>query len=129
MDSHLHSETNPRFQKIDKVALLSHCPLFSVLSQWELKSISQLMRLVEYKKNEVVYSEGGDPEAFYVVVSGRFEAFVSIAEKKKVLAYLRRGDYFGEMSLLTSQPHSATLRALSDCLTLELKKEDFKKTI
>lgn len=129
-DLHPHSEINPRLQKIDKVVLLAHCPLFSGLSQWELKSISQLMRLVEYKKDEIVYPEGIEPEAFYVVVSGRFEAYVATStEKKKTLAYLRRGDHFGEMSLLTGQPHSATIRALSDCLTLELKKDDFKKTI
>lgn len=113
----------------DKVALLSHCPLFARLSQWELKSISRLMRLIEYKKDEIVYKEGGDAESFYVIVSGRFEAFVSPPEKKKVLAYLRRGDHFGEMSLLTNQPHSATLRALSDSMVLELKKEDFHKTV
>ena len=123
------SESNPRFQKIDKVALLALCPLFSRLSQWELKSIAQLMRLVEYKKDEIVYEEGGEAGSFYVVVSGRFEAAVASAGKKKVLAYLRRGDYFGEMSLLTSEPHSATLRALSDSVTLELKKEDFKRTV
>ncbi len=129
MDSYQNSEANPRFQKIDKAALLSLCPLFSGLSQWELQAISQLMRLVEYRREEVVYREGGESEGFYVVVSGRFEASVSSAEKKKVLAYLRRGDYFGEMSLLTNQPHSATLRALSDSLVLELKKDDFKKTV
>jgi len=109
--------------------LLAQCPLFFGLSQWELRSISQLMRLIEYRKDEVVYREGGDAEAFYVVVSGRFEAFLAGGEKKKTLAYLRRGDYFGEMSLLTGQPHSATLQALSDSLVLEIKKDDFKKTI
>ncbi len=113
----------------DKVALLSHCPLFVRLSQWELKSISRLMRLVEYKKDEIVYKEGGEAGSFYVIVSGRFEVFVSAPEKKKVLAYLQRGDHFGEMSLLTNQPHSATLRALSDSMVLELKKDDFHKTV
>ncbi len=129
MDSYQNSETNPRFQKIDKAALLSLCPLFSGLTPWELKSISQLMRLVEYRREEVVYREGVESESFYVVVSGRFEASVSSADKKKTLAYLRRGDHFGEMSLLTNEPHSATIRALSDSLLLELKKDDFKKTI
>ena len=129
MDSYPNSETNPRFQKIDKASLLSLCPLFSGLSQWELKSISQLMRLVEYHKNEIIYREGAESESFYVVVSGRFEASVSSLNKKKVLAYLRRGDYFGETSLLTNESHSKTVRALSDSLLLVLKKEDFKKTI
>jgi NTE family protein len=127
MDAPLHSESHPRFEKIDKVGFLALCPLFAGLSQWELQSVSRLMRLVEYRKNEVVYEEGGVAGCFYIVVSGRFEVSIGPAEKKKVLAYIRRGDYFGEMALLTNQPHSATLRALSDSLLLELKKEDFKR--
>lgn len=87
------------------------------------------MRLVEYKKDETVYREGEAGGSFHVIVSGRFEAFLAHGERKKVLAYLKRGDYFGEMSLLTDEPHSATIRALSDSLVLELKKDDFKKTI
>ncbi len=129
MDPSLGSENNPRYQKLDKMALLSLCPLFSGLSPWELKSIGQLMRLVEYHKDEVIYREGEQADRFRVVISGRFEAFTVSQGKKKVLAYLRRGDYFGEMSLLTSEPHSATLCALSDSLVLELKKEDFERTI
>jgi NTE family protein len=131
MDQPNNSDLNPRFQKIDKVLLLGLCPLFLGLSEWELKSISGLMRLVEFKKGETVYREGGEASGFYVIVSGRFEASLSepASGKKKVLAYLRRGDYFGEMSLLTEEPHSATLRALSDSILLELTKEDFKRTI
>ncbi len=118
-----------RRQQIDKAKLLSQCSLFAGLSQWELQAISQLMRLVEYKKDDVVYREGTEPDAFYVVVSGRFEASLASPAKRKVLAYLRRGDYFGEMSLLNNQPHSATLTALSDSIAFALKKEDFKKII
>ena len=129
MDSHLGPDVNPRFQNIDKVSLLSLCSLFSGLSQWELKSISQLMRLVEYKKGEIIYQEGQEADSFYVVVSGRFEGSLSVQDRKKVVAYLRRGDYFGEMSLLTNAPHSVTIRSLSDSLLLELKKDDFKKII
>ena len=87
------------------------------------------MRLVEYKKDETVYREGESGSSFHVIVSGRFEAYTAHADRKKVFAYLKRGDYFGEMSLLTGQPHSATIQALSDSLVLEIKKEDFKKII
>lgn len=126
----LSQEPSSRYQAIDKISLLAQCPLFAGLSRWELKSISQLMRLMEYKKGEIIYREGEEADGFYVVVSGRFEAAAAAIDiKKRVLAYLRRGDYFGEMSLLTNQPHSATLRALSDSLVLFLRKDDFKNTI
>ena len=64
----MNPDDNSRFQKIDKAAFLSLCPLFSGLNPWELKSISQLMRLVEYKRDEIVYKEGGEADSFYVVV-------------------------------------------------------------
>lgn len=122
-------ESGPRSQKIDKVALLALCPLFQGLSRWEIESVARMMRLVEYRRDEIVYEEGREPDSFYIVVSGRFEASTIAKGKKNVLSYLRRGDHFGEMSLLTGDPHSATVRSLSDSLVLELKKEDFKKTV
>ncbi|MBI3316269.1 MAG: patatin-like phospholipase family protein [Candidatus Omnitrophica bacterium] len=127
MEFSLGPESHPQPDKIDKISFLSLCPLFAGLSQWELQSISRLTRLVEYKKDETVYEEGGPADSFYIVVSGRFEVSLGSLDKKKVLAYIRRGDYFGEMALLTHEPHSATLRALSDSLLLQLKKEDFKR--
>lgn len=123
------SEAGSPFQKIDKTDILGQCPLFSGLSLWELKSIGQLMRIVEFRRDELVYQEGLPADGFYVIVSGRFEAYVTSGVKKKVLAYLRRGDHFGEMSLLTQEAHSATVRALSDSLVLELKKDDFETII
>ena len=39
------------------------------------------------------------------------------------LGSMRRGDCFGEMSLLTGEPRSATVRADSDCEVLEISKE------
>lgn len=129
MDPHFNPELGSRHEKLNKASLLSLCSLFSGLSQWELKSISQLMRLVEFRKDEIVYSQGGPGDSFYVIVSGRFEASILNMEKKKVLAYLRRGDFFGEMSLLTDEPHSATVKALSDSILLVLKKDDFKRMI
>ncbi|MBI4432138.1 MAG: patatin-like phospholipase family protein [Candidatus Omnitrophica bacterium] len=129
MDVPFQPDANARLDRIDKAVLLTRCPLFSGLSQWEMKAIAQLTRLVEFKRGETIYREGEAAGSFYIIVSGRFEASVGPPEKRKILAYLRRGDYFGEMSLLTNQPHSATIRALSDSILLELKKEDFKRTI
>ena len=39
------------------------------------------------------------------------------------LGVLREGDCFGEMSLLTGEPRSATIRAEGDCEVLEINKE------
>jgi CRP-like cAMP-binding protein len=50
---------------------------------------------------------------------------VSVDGHHSHVATLKSGDYFGEMSLLTGEPRSATVRATSDCEILEIDKEGF----
>jgi len=85
--------------------------------------------LKEIKVGEVVYHEGEPASAFYIVVSGRFEAYVGSSQKKEVLAYLKQGGYFGEMSLISQEPHSASVRSRSDSLVLEITHEHFKHIV
>lgn len=108
----------------------SEIPLFSSLSPTEIRLIEKKTRLVEYKRGDIVYEEAKPSDAFYVIVSGRFRVFQkSRGEEDKTLAYLYRGDYFGESSLLTGQLHSATVEARSDGLLLRLDKDDFLKVL
>ncbi len=105
-------------------------PLFSTLSPAEIRLIEKKTRLVEFKRGDLVYEEGKPPDAFYVIVSGRFRVFQKIrGEEEKTLVYLYRGDYFGESSLLTGQVHSASVDARSDGLLLRLDKDDFLKVL
>src|SRR3989338_2241858 len=119
-----------RLKSIDKIHALKLCPLFKSLTSLELIFIARKSRLLEIKRHEKVYSEGETPKAFYVIVSGRFEIFRGKeAEPRAVLAYLKQGSYFGEVSLLTGNQHSATVEARSDSLVLEIAKEDFQDII
>lgn len=120
-----------RHQKIDRLHVLKRCTLFKTLSGWELSSISRLTRIVEFKKGEVVYRQGDLSGSFYLVISGRFEAFIPQPHGgNQVLAYLKQGSYFGEMSLLSpDEKHTATVLALSDSLVLEISKDDFRKIV
>lgn len=114
-------------KKIDKTLFLRRCSLFSTLSDWEIRSISKLTRLVEFKKDEYVFKTGEEGKAFYLVISGSFEAYLGPHEKKEVLAYLTQGSHFGEMSLISGDPHSASVIAKTDSLVLEIAKDKFKQ--
>jgi len=119
-----------KHQKIDKIHVLKRCQLFKMLSDWELSSISRLTRIVEFKKDEIVYKHGGEASSFYVVVSGRFEAYTGASVSRQVLAYIKQGGHFGEMSLLSAEGvHTATVHSLSDGLVLEIGKDDFRKIV
>lgn len=110
---------------------LEDIPLFSSLAPAEQKIIEKRVRLVEYKRGDLVYEEGTPSEAFYVVVSGRFRVFNNNRSISggETLFYLYRGDHFGETSLLTGQNHSASIEAKRDGLVLRLQKKDFLKLV
>ena len=55
--------------------LLDPIPLFSSLSLEEQALIEQHSRLVGFKRGDIVYEEGTAPDAFYIIISGRFRLF------------------------------------------------------
>ena len=72
---------------------------------------------------EVIVNEGDPGSTMFVVCRGM--AVVTIGKGHKV-AQLKEGNYFGEMSLLTGDPRSATVKALGDCTVLEIRGDSFK---
>jgi CRP-like cAMP-binding protein len=63
-------------------------------------------------------------------MSGRVEVTVVQEGAPSVrLATLEEGDYFGEMSLMTGAPRSATVAALVETRLLEVGKESFRRIL
>lgn len=69
----------------------------------------------EYRKDDVVFSEGETDTHMYFVLTGAVEVIKGdTGAQPVVLARVGVGDFFGEMSLLLSEPRSATVRAAED---------------
>jgi NTE family protein len=110
--------------------LLQQIPLFSSLSHAQLDFIGGLSRVVEYERDETIYTQGDPPDAFYCLISGRVRAVVrSAAGKNEILEILHRGDFFGMTSLLTNEPHSVTTQALNDSILLKIRRADFEQIL
>ena len=61
----------------------------------------------------------------YVIASGA--AAVLLEPQRTEVARIEKGGYFGEMSLLTGEPRSATVVARGDAVVLEIDAEQFRK--
>lgn len=123
-----------RFQRksepLAKEYSFDEIPAFSALTPAEQRLIEKKARLVEFKRGDIVYREGSPSEAFYVVLSGRFRVYTQAKGKdSETLFFLYRGDHFGETSILTNQPHSASVEAKRDGLVLKLDRDDFLKLV
>jgi len=62
----------------------------------------------------------------YIIIEGIVDVFLVNENKESKVARLGPGQVFGEMSLLTGEPRSATVRTISDVRVLEIKKENLE---
>lgn len=93
-------------------AWLRSLPLFGGLEPAEVEAFADAATLIHLSEGDIVYREGAQAEHLYVVESG--ELAVQKGSEARVLAELRRGDFFGEMSFIDMQPRSATVRAKTE---------------
>ena len=115
--------------KSQKESAIQHVPIFAELSREEKDWIHRGSRLVDYKKDDIVFEEGAAPVAFYVVISGLFKLTAlskSTGLEKKIVDFYP-GDHFGETSILTGNLHrTATARAKTDGVLVVIDKEEFE---
>lgn len=82
------------------------------LSAMEINFLASLSREEVFAPGQVVFREGEAGEKMYIVADGTVMISKSIAGVgEEALAFLERGDYFGEMALIDRTPRSADARA------------------
>lgn len=84
---------------------------------------------VQVSAGDVVVRQGDPPGGLYVVEEGRLRAQRAGPDGPEDLAYLRRGDVFGERALFTGQPRAASVEAVSDARLLRLDHEDYRRLL
>lgn len=105
---------------------LRRVPLFAHLSDAELGRVAEATRQRSYPKNSVILFEDDPGDALYIVAGGQVKV-VLIGEdgREVILAMLKDGDFFGEMSLIDHQPRSAHVIAMEDSDLLVLRQQEF----
>ena len=98
----------------DKVRLLKTVPLFSGLSKRQLELIAGEGHERRVLHGRVIARQGSLGSEFFVIVEGR----ARVERDGRLIARLRTGDCFGEMSLIDGSPRSASVTAESDIAVL-----------
>ncbi|MBV8544006.1 MAG: cyclic nucleotide-binding domain-containing protein [Acidobacteria bacterium] len=102
-------------------------PLFEVLSEAERNALVREMELESHDEGSVIISEGQPGASMYIIASGEVKVFTNGAGGSTLyLARLGEGDFFGEVSMLTGKPRTATITASqrTDLLRLDKDKLD-----
>jgi len=86
-------------------------------------------RLKVLDDGEVIFREGDPGDEMYVIQSGKVRVFGESQGRETTLCVLSRSDFFGEMALLTSQPRTATAKAVGEVTLLVISKAQFDALI
>ncbi len=97
-------------------------PLFRDFSVDEMVAVIAGLKLLSFERGDVILREGEPGASLYTLTSGRVRAFKRepATGKQKPLGDLAEGAFFGEVSILTGRPRTASVVALSRCEMLEL---------
>jgi cAMP-dependent protein kinase regulator len=100
-------------------------PVFEVLSAEEREALVKEMDLESHDEGSVIISEGQTGSSMYVIASGEVKVYTSGPGNNGsvYLAKLSEGDFFGEVSVLTGKPRTATITASQRTELLRLDKE------
>ena len=109
------------------ISLLKKIPLFSNLSDDELKKISEIIKQNEYKQGDIIIKEDDlvSANTFYIIHQGRIEVIKNYGEIEELVITIKEsGDFFGEISLIDDQPRTATIRAVGPTSMYEITRKD-----
>lgn len=104
--------------------------LFEGLSTRTLNHLTENSTIIEYPKGSIVYEEGDEGNALYLILSGRCQSVMMLpGNTETVLDIYAPGDTFGERALLGHDEQWTTVRVITDSVVLRLDGGDVHRMI
>jgi CRP-like cAMP-binding protein len=115
----------------ERIKLLAACDLMRHLPAEEIEPILNCVGDRKLKAGEILFKAGDPGDALYIVALGKVEVLNGSSPDGQgaPLAVLGQGHAFGEMSLLSGGPRTATIRAVEDTGLLVIAKADFERLV
>ena len=108
-----------------KVDLLRGIPLFDRCSRRELERIAATADEVDLPEGKTLTREGETGREFFVLAEG----LAIVRRKGRRINVLSRGDFFGEIALVTERPRMATVTTTTPARILVVTRRDFRRLL
>lgn len=117
--------TKRRRRIADQMALLRRAPLFEGLPKSHLRAVAEASGARRCAAGDVLVQQDAGGEVLFVIVEGR----AKVVRSGRVVKRLGPNDFFGEMSILTRSPRSASVIAETDMECVTLSARDLRKVL
>ncbi len=110
-----------------RLQALANVDIFANLGEGDRNEIAEALRYTPFGPNETVLRQDTEAHCLYMIVEGEVSVRVSVeGAPEREVARINTGTFFGEMSLMTGAPHSATIVTLTPILYYRLDKASFQ---
>ena len=107
---------------------LSKIPLLSAINQKDLEKIKEQLTTESFEQGKEILCQGDPGKRFYFIAKGTVEIEMTTTVGKVLqLGVKEIGDYFGEISLISNCPITATVRARDNTICLVLSRDHFRR--
>jgi CRP-like cAMP-binding protein/Fe-S-cluster-containing dehydrogenase component len=104
-------------------------PMFAGLSPDFIQHLKGSVELVRFAPGQIIARQGEAADSFYLVRIGFVKVFEEYPGGELVLAYLSRGDYFGEIGLLGGGVRTASCTTLDHVELVRISGDDFREMV
>jgi hypothetical protein len=108
-----------------RLVRLRESDLLNTLTPLELKIVDGLMHERRYLAGEIIFDEGEEGQALYLVTAGHVQISRTINGAPEILTELSPGAFFGDLALLDNSPRNAQARAWDNCELAVFFRADF----
>ena len=118
------SDSGGEDDTIDDNGIIAFLSNLEWLEDMHPDNISKLVtngQIIRYATDDLIVEQQREGDSMFVIISGSARVLLKTEKDGELnIADKMSGDFFGEMSLLTGEPRSASIRANSDSTVLRL---------
>ncbi len=107
----------------DEVDLLRSIPVLANMPANKLKLLAFASDRVSYSEGDVLFNQGDDADAAYIVIRGSADVLVNTEKGSTKVAELGVNAFVGDMAILSDMPRTATVKAAAPLDTLRIRKD------
>ncbi|MBX3292739.1 MAG: mechanosensitive ion channel family protein [Acidobacteria bacterium] len=108
---------------LDNEEILRNLEILKPLSEDEINRLAHFSSSRVYAPGEAIVAKGQEGGSMFVIMRGRVSIQIPVGGKMINVNELGDGEFFGEMSLLTGEPRTATVLAIEETEVLKVGKE------
>jgi CRP-like cAMP-binding protein len=109
-----------------RIKTLKRVELFAQMTDEELSALAERLKYAQFAKGNIISKQGAIAHWLYIIINGEAEVYLETPDGvRRTVNALTKGDFFGEMGMMTGAPRSASVIATTDVECYRLDKDAF----